>query len=95
MKNITDNADNVDVARIEEAIHMLNTNVKEEGIKSFISILEAIKQEPENESLLVQLHDAFQNLGITQGAVLTYAPSIYDLIVDDPFGDKKPGSENN
>ena len=92
MKNITDNGD---VARIEEAIHMLNTNVKAEGIKSFISILEAIKQEPENGSLLGQLHDAFQNLGITQGAVLTYAPSIYNLIVDDPFGDKKPGSENN
>ena len=89
MKNITNN---VDVARIEEAIHMLNTNVKEEGIKPFIAILEAIKKEPENESLLVQLLDAFQNLGITQGAVLTYAPSIYDLIVDDPFNDKKPDS---
>lgn len=89
MENITKN---VDVARIEEAIHMLNTNVKEEGIKPFIAILEAIKQEPENESLLVQLFDAFQNLGIAQGAVLTYAPSIYDLIVDDPFNDKKPGS---
>ena len=85
MKNITDK---VDVAKIEEAIHTLNTNIKEEGIKSFISILEAIKQEPGNESLLVQLHDAFQNLGITQGAVLTYAPSIYYLIVDDPFGEK-------
>jgi hypothetical protein len=89
MENITNS---VDVARIEEAIHMLNTNVKEEGIKPFIAILEAIKNEPGNESLLVQLFDAFQNLGITQGAVLTYAPSIYDLIVDDPFNDKKPGS---
>ena len=88
MKNSTEN---VDVAKIEEAIHMLNTNVNAEGIQSFISILEAIKQAPENQSLLVQLYDAFQNLGITQGAVLTYAPSIYDLIVDDPFGDKKPG----
>ncbi len=92
MKNITGN---VDIARIEEAIHMLNSNVEQERIRSFISILEAIKQEPENESLLVQLHNAFQNLGITQGAVLTYAPSIYDLIVDDPFGDKKPGSESD
>jgi hypothetical protein len=84
MKNITGN---VDVARIEESIQMLNTYVKEENIKPFISILEAIKQEPDNESLLAQLYDAFQNLGITQGAVLTYAPSIYDLIVDDPFND--------
>ena len=84
MKNMSDN---VDVAKIEEAIQMLNTYVKEASIKPFISILEAIKQEPENKSLLVKLFDEFQNLGITQGAVLTYAPSIYDLIVDDPFGD--------
>ena len=92
MKNITNN---VDVARIKEAIQMLNTYVKGKDIKPFISILESIKQEPDNESLLAQLYDEFQNLGITQGAILTYAPSIYDLIVDDPFGDKKPGSENN
>ena len=84
MKNITGS---VDVARIEEAIQMLNTYVEESRIRPFVSILEAIKQEPDNESLLVQLYDAFQNLGITQGAVLTYAPSIYDLIVHDPFGD--------
>jgi len=76
----------VDVAKIEVAIQMLNTYVEDESIKPFISILEAIKQEPGNESLLVQLYEAFQNLGILQGAVLTYASSIYDLIVDDPFG---------
>jgi hypothetical protein len=84
MKNSTDS---VDVARIEEAIRMLNTYVNDASIKPFISILESIKQEPDNESLVLQLYDAFQNLGIYQGAVLTYASSIYDLIVDDPFGD--------
>lgn len=83
MKNSTGN---VDVAGIEVAIRMLNTYVNDERIKPFVSILEAIKQEPDNESLVLQLYDAFQNLGIYQGAVLTYAPSIYDLIVDDPFG---------
>ena len=62
----------VDVARIEEAIRMLNANVEDESVKPFISILEVIQQEPDNESLLVQLYDAFQNLGIYQGAVLTY-----------------------
>ena len=84
MKNIKGN---VEVERIEIAIHMLNTNIEDTSIKPFISILEAIKKEPDNELLLEQLYDAFQNLGITQGAVLTYAPSIYDLIVDDPFND--------
>jgi len=85
MKNSTGN---IDAARFEEAIEMLNTYTEEESLKPFISILEALKQDSNNESLLTQLYDAFQNLGITQGAVLTYAPSIYDLIVDDPFGDK-------
>lgn len=78
MKNSTDK---FDVERIEEAIQMLNTYVKEDSIKPFIAILEAIKKDPDNESLLVQLFDAFQNLGIAQGAVLTYAPSIYDFVV--------------
>jgi hypothetical protein len=84
MKNVTGK---VDVECIEEAIQMLNTYVKEEGIQPFIAILEAIKQEPDNKSLVERLYDEFQNLGIAQGAVLTYAPAIYDLIVHDPFND--------
>jgi alpha-L-arabinofuranosidase len=92
MTNLTDK---VDVAKIEEAIRGLSENVHAENIKPFIAILEAIKKEPENKSHLDQLYDAFQNLGITQGAVLAYAPSIYDLIVYDPFGEKQPGSEDN
>lgn len=86
MNNITDK---IDVIKIDAAIQMLNTYVKEASIKPFVSILEALKQEPDNETLLVQLMDEFQNLGINQGAVLTYAPSIYDLIADDPFGDNR------
>ena len=84
MKN---NTDKVDVAHIEVAIRMLNANVEDASVKPFIAILEAIKQEPDNESLLVQLNDAFQNLGIYQGAVLTYAPTIYNLISDNPFNE--------
>ena len=85
---MNNSAGKVDVGGIEEAIFMLNANVEGERIKPFIAILEALKNEPENESLLAQLFDAFQNLGITQGAVLTYAPSIYDLVVGDPFGEE-------
>jgi hypothetical protein len=80
-------AGNVDVANIEVAIRMLNTHVNEERIKPFIAILEALKQAPDNEALLVQLQDAFQDLGMYQGAVLTYAASIYELMVVDPFND--------
>ncbi len=71
--------------KIEEAIHMLKTYVEEERIKSFLPALEALKQEPENEALLTQLYDEFQNLGIDQGVVLTYANSIYHLLARNPF----------
>lgn len=84
MKNMSAN---VDVVKIEEAIHMLKTYVEDPSVKPFISILEAIKQEPDNEALLDQLYDEFKSLGISKGAVLTYAPAIYDLIVHDPFND--------
>jgi len=84
MKNMKDNVDEV---QIEESIQMLKTYSEDENIKPFISILEKLKQEPNNELLLTQLYDTFQNLGISQGVILTYAPTLYDLIVDDPFND--------
>jgi hypothetical protein len=73
--------------KIEAAIDMLKQYVEEDKIQPFLSILEKLKDEPGNELLQTQLYDAFQNLGIYQGSVLTYAPSIYHLIVDDPFTD--------
>lgn len=84
---MNNSTDNIDTERFEEAIYMLNTYVKEESLKPFISILEALKEDPNNESLLTQLYETFQNMGITQGAVLTHAPSIYHFIVGDPFND--------
>ena len=73
--------------KIEEAIRMLKLHAEEETIQPFISALEALKEDPDNESLLAQLYDAFGNIGIYQGAVLTYAPSIYHLLSDNPFND--------
>jgi len=84
MSNITDN---IDVEKIEEAIQMLNKHAKESSIKPLILILEALKQDPHNESLLAQLTDTWRNLGIFQGTVLTYVPYFYTFIPDDIFGD--------
>lgn len=78
---------NIDIVQIEESIQMLKTYVDDASIKPFISILEGLREEPDNESLSAKLYNEFQNLGINQGAVLTYAPTLYDLIVDDPFND--------
>ena len=84
MKNATDN---IDIADIDNAIHMLSKYTNESSIKSLILILEALKEDSSNESLLTQLTDAWRNLGVYQGTVLTYVPYFYTLIPDDIFGD--------
>ena len=78
--------DEIHAMRIDESIRMLNTYVKESSIKPVITLLEALKQDPSNESLLVQLSETLDTLGVTQGAVLTYAPYVSILLSDDLFG---------
>lgn len=84
MSNATDN---MNVANIDDAIKMLNKYTNEPNLKPLISILEALKEDLQNESLLEQLTDTWRNLGIYQGTVLTYVPYFYTLIPDDIFGD--------
>jgi hypothetical protein len=84
MSNITDN---MNVEKIDDAIRMLNTYAKEDSLKPLMSILEALKQDPHNESLSAKLTDTWRNLGVYQGTVLTYVPYFYTLIPDDIFGD--------
>ncbi len=86
MKN---SAHNLDVSDIDNAIQMLNKYTTEPSIKPLIPILEALKQDLYNESLLAQLADIWRNLGIFQGTVLTYVPYFYTLIPDDIFGDEE------
>ncbi len=81
--------EHLNVPNIDSAIQALNEYAKEPSIKPLISILEALKQDINNESLLAQLADTWRNLGIYQGTVLTYVPFFYTLIPDDIFGDKE------
>jgi hypothetical protein len=78
---------NIDVVQIDNAIEMLNKYTNETSIKPLISILNALKEDSCNESLLAQLTEAWRNLGVYQGTVLTYVPYFYTLIQDDIFGD--------
>jgi len=83
-----DATDSIAIADIENAIQMLNKHTNEPSIIPLISILEALKNDSENETLLAQLAETWRNLGIFQGTVLTYVPYFYTLIPDDIFGDK-------
>jgi hypothetical protein len=84
MSNITDN---MNIEKIDDAIQKLNKYAKEDSLKPLISILEALKKDPHNESLSAELTDTWRNLGVYQGTVLTYVPYFYTLIPDDIFGD--------
>ena len=76
----------VSAARVDEAIQMLERHLDVEEIKPLLTALEALKEDPENESCFDQLVKAFDDLGPRQGAVLTYAPYVSILLSDDPFG---------
>jgi hypothetical protein len=84
MRNATES---IGVVDIDNAIQMLNKYAIEPSIKPLISILEALKDDLHNESLLAQLTNTWRNLGVYQGTVLTYVPYFYTLIPDDIFGD--------
>ncbi len=77
---------NVHVEGVENAISMLETYVNNEEILPLIAALEALKQAPQDHSKLVEVATVFNQLGSSQGAVLTYAPYISIMLSDDPFG---------
>ena len=77
----------VKVADIDIALRMLKTHMDAQDIKPLLSALETLKTETQNEAYQVQVIDAFNDLGILQGAVLTYAPYLNIFVSDDPFGD--------
>ncbi len=78
----------VRVADIDIAIQMLEQYLDAEEIKPLLTALEALKEDPENESHFGRLIKAFDDLGPQQGAVLTYAPYVSILMSDDPFGNQ-------
>lgn len=78
----------VNVMRIEETIQLLETYMDNEEIKPLLAALEALKTEPQNDSYFAQMEKAFDDLGIMQGAVLTYGPYLSILLADDPFGNE-------
>jgi len=81
------NTHDIDTVKIENSIDSLKQFVNDSSIEPLISALEALKKDPDNESLFAALADTFTALGIVQGAVLTYAPYISLLLSNDLFGD--------
>ena len=77
----------IDTVKLGISIKLLKQYVNDSSIEPLISALEAVKKDPDNESLLEALTDSFAALGIVQGAVLTYAPYLSFILSNDLFDD--------
>lgn len=78
-------AKKIDVESVKNSISLLETYVNNEDTKPLIAALVSLKQAPEDHSKLVEVATVFNELGSSQGAVLTYAPYIILMLSDDPF----------
>ena len=70
----------VNTERLDNDINMLKTYIDENDIKPLLDSLETLKAEPANEVVFQNMMGAFNDLGIKQGAVLTYAPYLKVLL---------------
>ena len=70
----------VNAERLGDDITMLKTYLDEEDIKLLLDSLETLKAEPEDEAAYRKMLDAFNDLGIQQGAVLTYTSYLKVLL---------------
>jgi hypothetical protein len=77
----------IDNSRIDISIQGLRQYIAAEDAEPLIVILETLKTAENSTVGIKQLADTLNQMGITQGAVLTYAPYISVLISDDPFSD--------
>ncbi|MGF1547457.1 MAG: hypothetical protein ACFCUG_09025 [Thiotrichales bacterium] len=69
----------VSVAQLEISLQMLRTYVSDESVKPFMDSMEALKCEPEDPARFDAMCKSFKELGLQQGAVLTYAPYLVSL----------------
>ena len=77
----------IEAADIDIAIQMLNKYVDAQSINPLVSALETLKTEPQNTTFQENVINAFNELGVMQGAALTYAPYLNIFVSDDPFDD--------
>jgi len=74
---------------IDTVLQMLKTYLNEQDIKPLLASLETLRTDPQNAAHQEQVATAFHELGVFQGAALTYAPMLHLFASDDPFADLK------
>jgi len=74
------NFEPANVERLDDDLNMLKTYLDDDRYNPLFDALEGLKAEPENEAAFQRVLDAYNDLGIYQGAVLTYAPYLIVLV---------------
>ena len=74
-------------ATIEQSLSMLERYVADDALAPLTAVLRDLVERPNDATLLARLAAVFENLGVLQGAVLTYAPAIAGLLPDLRLGD--------
>ena len=77
----------IDAAGIAFSIEQLQERFGKDDVAPLVAVLEAMKRNPQDSALIDQLSEAFDGLGIMQGAVLTYAPYLAVILSDSSFDD--------
>jgi hypothetical protein len=70
----------VNADRLAMDIEMLKAYLNEDDISPLLESLEMLREKPESEAAFKKMLDTFNQLGIVQGAVLTYAPYLKVLL---------------
>lgn len=77
----------VNVSRIDESRSMLRQYLDDETLGPLLNVLDEMIKAPSDQRLQEQLATTFDDLGMIQGAVLTYAPYIAILLAEDRIPD--------
>ena len=77
----------LDADRIETAVRMLKTYRDDVELAPLLAALEALARAPGDAAARARVESAFGSLGIRQGAALTYAPDLLEILTGDPFGE--------
>ncbi len=66
--------------QVDTTIRMLETNIDPKSIDGLLSTLHSLSQAPDDHDRLNMVVEAFNELGMQQGPVLTYAPFFNTLL---------------
>jgi len=73
--------------QVETTIRMLETNLDTNAVSELLATLRGLADSPDDREQLNKVVDAFHDLGVQQGPVLTYAPFFTTLLSSTDMND--------